>query len=287
MDWFPIALLCAFSLASADAFTKKYLADYRGRDLVLIRFGVPALLLMPLLWVEPLPPVPPAFWGWVGMLVPLELLGMLLYVKALQASPLHLSVPYLAFTPVFNILTGWLILGEQVSPGGAAGIVLVVLGTYLLNIGSVAAGGWRAPFRAVLDEPGSRLMLAVAAIYSVTSVMGKAAMAYATPTSFGAFYYVLIGGTVLIAFAVTRPRRLYAVIRRPAPTLLIGIMMGVMIVTHFLAIARVEVAYMISVKRTALLFGILYGALLFGERRLGLHLVAGGIMVAGVALILI
>ena len=41
-----------------------------------------------------------------------------------------------------------------------------------------------------------------------------------------------------------------------------------MVITHFLALARVEVAYMIAVKRTSLVFGVLYGALLFGERRL-------------------
>jgi drug/metabolite transporter (DMT)-like permease len=52
-----------------------------------------------------------------------------------------------------------------------------------------------------------------------------------------------------------------------------------------MAIARMEVAYMIAVKRTSLLFGILYGALLFGEKRLGLHLLAESFMVAGVALI--
>ena len=63
--------------------------------------------------------------------------------------------------------------------------------------------------------------------------------------------------------------------------------MAVMVVTHFLAIARVEVAYMIAVKRTSLLFGILYGALLFRERRLGQNMFAGALMVAGVALILL
>jgi drug/metabolite transporter (DMT)-like permease len=40
---------------------------------------------------------------------------------------------------------------------------------------------------------------------------------------------------------------------------------------------------MIAVKRTSLLFGMLYGAALFGERHLGRHLVAGFLMVAGVA----
>ena len=54
---------------------------------------------------------------------------------------------------------------------------------------------------------------------------------------------------------------------------------------HFLALQGVEVAYMIAVKRTSLLFGILYGALVFGERQLGTRLLAGGIMLGGVLLI--
>jgi drug/metabolite transporter (DMT)-like permease len=42
---------------------------------------------------------------------------------------------------------------------------------------------------------------------------------------------------------------------------------------------------MISVKRTSLLFGIVYGALLFGEEGLRRNLLAGSLMVGGVALI--
>lgn len=62
---------------------------------------------------------------------------------------------------------------------------------------------------------------------------------------------------------------------------------GFMVVTHFYAIAQIEVAYMISVKRTSLLFGIAYGALLFNEKRLVQHLAAGVLMVAGVFIIAI
>ena len=58
-----------------------------------------------------------------------------------------------------------------------------------------------------------------------------------------------------------------------------------MAITHFLALEQIETAYMIAVKRTSLLFGILYGAWLFKEQNLGLHIFAGGLMVAGVTLI--
>jgi drug/metabolite transporter (DMT)-like permease len=57
--------------------------------------------------------------------------------------------------------------------------------------------------------------------------------------------------------------------------------------THFYAIQQIEVAYMIAVKRTSLLFGMLYGVILFKEHTTWMQFVAGGIMVAGVFLIAI
>jgi hypothetical protein len=53
-----------------------------------------------------------------------------------------------------------------------------------------------------------------------------------------------------------------------------------------MALQQVEVAYMIAVKRTSLLFGILYGALLFREPGLRTRLPAGVLMLIGVATIL-
>ena len=130
-------------------------------------------------------------------------------------------------------------------------------------------------------------MLSVAAIYSVTSVAGKGAMQYATPQSFGPFYYVLIGFVMVIVTVFFQPAKLKVLTRRPVHTLFIGVLMVIMVVSHFLALALIEVAYMISVKRTSMLFGILLGALLFKERHLGQHFMAGALMVSGVGLILI
>jgi drug/metabolite transporter (DMT)-like permease len=65
----------------------------------------------------------------------------------------------------------------------------------------------------------------------------------------------------------------------------IGLFMAAMVVAHFYAIAHVEVAYMVAVKRTSLLFGMLYGAWLFGETGLRKNLAAGMFMVLGVLLI--
>lgn len=130
-------------------------------------------------------------------------------------------------------------------------------------------------------------MLTVAAIYSLTSVAGKGAMVYATPESFGALYFALIGSALAAGTALYQPANLRVLTHQPIKTLVVGGLMAIMIVTHFLALSLVEVAYMIAVKRTSLLFAILLGALMFKERHLAQHLGAGGLMVAGVTLILI
>lgn len=287
--WFFLSFLCAFSLASADALTKKFFPDYSGWQLLIVRFVVPGLLLLPVTFFHPLPSVPPVFWLWIVVLVPFELLAMWLYMLAIRDSPLHLTLPYLAFTPVFNVLTGFVILGETVSVTGFSGILLMVVGAYFLNLEKNRGSqeSWFAPFVVIIQTRGSRYMLGVAAIYSLTSVLSKRAMLYATPASFGPFYFTVLGGVVLGATLLLQPTALRTLICKGERLLLIGICMAVMIITHFLAIASVEVAYFLSLKRTSLLFGIAYGALLFKEAHLGRHLIGGILMVGGVALILI
>jgi drug/metabolite transporter (DMT)-like permease len=92
---------------------------------------------------------------------------------------------------VFSALTGFLFLGERISADGFAGILLVVLGAYLLNFEFADRGGLKAllaPVSAIIHHRGSRLMLSVAVIYSVTSVFGKGALQYA-PGEFRAFLF--------------------------------------------------------------------------------------------------
>jgi drug/metabolite transporter (DMT)-like permease len=288
MYWLLLTLLCAFSLASADAATKGWLSDYSARELALVRFFLAGLLLSPLLLLQPLPELPLEFWQWIAFLLPLEIIAILLYMRAIRDHPLSLTLPYLAFTPVFVILSGWLLLGEQVSLAGVNGILLVVGGAWLLNLEAATLKSWRGVYRpltAILRNPGSRMMLAVSFIYSLTSVGGKGAMQYMTPELFGPFYFSILGLATLALFTLQRPTIIRVLWRRPAVNFLVALLFAVMVITHFLALSEVEVAYMVAVKRSSLLFGILYGALLFRERGLGIHLVAGGLMVAGVAII--
>jgi drug/metabolite transporter (DMT)-like permease len=290
MNWLALTLLSAFALATADALSKRYLSHYRPGELVLVRFGVSGALLLPVLLWQPWPALSPAFWGWMAVSIPMELLAMWLYMQAIRTSPLSLTLPYLAFTPAFNTLTGYVVLGETVTWTGLSGILLVVLGAWLLNL-DAATNGTRlnmlAPFRAITRERGSRLMLIVAAIYSLTSVTSKGALLQANPAFFGPFYFVVLGAAAAVLFASRDVSSWRAPGKHPWAHLGIGIFMAAMVVTHFYAIEHIEVAYMIAVKRTSLLFGMLYGAWLFRETGLVKNLIAGALMVLGVYLIVV
>jgi drug/metabolite transporter (DMT)-like permease len=288
MHWISLTLLSAFFLATADTLSKRYLSHYRPGELVLVRFGVSGALLLPLLLWQPWPQLSPAFWGWMTASLPLELLAMWLYMQAIRESPLSLTLPYLAFTPAFNMLTGYLLLDETVSWTGFSGILLIVLGAWLLNLETTQNGtglNLLAPFRAITRERGSRLMLMVAAIYSLTSVTSKGALLHANPGFFGPFYFVLLGSASVLVFASRDVSSWRAMGKHPWVHLGVGAFMAGMVITHFYAIAHIEVAYMLAVKRTSLLFGILYGAWLFGESGLKKNLAAGLLMVLGVYLI--
>jgi drug/metabolite transporter (DMT)-like permease len=273
MHWLGLTLLSAFCLATADALTKRYLSHYRPSELVLVRFAVAGVLLLPLLFLQTWPALPLPFWGWVAALLPLEILAMWLYMRAISECPLSLTLPYLAFTPVFNIVTG---------------ILLVVCGAWLLNLDAARTGrrlDMLAPFYAIARERGSRLMLGTAALYSLTSVLGKGALQYVSPMFFGPFYFALLALVATTLFASRELRSWSAAGRNVRVHLLVGLFMAGMVLAHFYAIENIEVAYMIAVKRTSMLFGLLYGAWLFGETGLARNLLAALLMVAGVYLI--
>ncbi|MGE5800442.1 MAG: EamA family transporter, partial [Syntrophaceae bacterium] len=225
------------------------------------------------------------FWLAIAAALPLELAAFFLYMRALKLSPLSLSLPFLAFTPAFMILTGRFILGESIRPGGALGILLIVFGAYILNLSKMKSG-LLGPIRAVIREPGSWIMLLVSFIYSLTAPIGKVAILHSNPWFFAAVYNLVLSVVIVSLWPVAAGGAgARGIFGRPVPMLLIGLMAAVENLAHMMAIAQVEAAYMIAVKRLSLLFGVLYGAWWFGEQNIRERLAGAAIMIIGVFLI--
>ncbi|NIR16996.1 MAG: EamA family transporter, partial [Desulfobacterales bacterium] len=113
--------------------------------------------------------------------------------------------------------------------------------------------------------------------------LGKVAVEHSSPVFFGFFYPLVL--TIILTPAIIYKGQLRQAFSRPATFIPIGALTAIMIITHFVAISMTDVAYMISVKRTSLLFSVLYGHFLFGEEDITQRLLGSSIMVMGVILI--
>jgi len=60
-----------------------------------------------------------------------------------------------------------------------------------------------------------------------------------------------------------------------------GIIYSIMVMTHMSAMKLTKVAYMVSVKRSSLLIGVLFGYLFFRERGLRERFLGAALMFAG------
>jgi drug/metabolite transporter (DMT)-like permease len=282
--WIIYSLLTAFFLATSDALTKKALASRDEYFVAWARllFALP-LLLTSLIFIE-IPPLNKTFWTATLCAVPLEIASIILYTRALKVSPISLTMPFLALTPLFLIVISYFIAGEKISSSGGMGIFLMAAGSYMLNLHKIRHS-FLEPVRAVLKEKGCILMIAVAFIYSMTSSLGKVAISNSSPVFFGSFYFTLIA-ILFTPIALVKNRGKVRITRKDImPLSAIGITQSLMIILHMTAMSMTKVAYMISVKRTSLLFSIIYGYLVFKEEKIAEKALGAVIMLIGFVLI--
>jgi drug/metabolite transporter (DMT)-like permease len=287
MNWFVLSLACAYFMSTSELFSKLLMRENdewtTGSAMVLVSLP----LLIPLLIKRDSLPVSWDLIALVAILIPFEVLAYYIYLSAIRIASLSLSVPYLSFTPVFTILTAALVLQERISFQGFLGILMVTIGAYVLNLERFVHHPL-APFTAIFKSPGSRRMLLVALIWSLTSTLGKKGVQLSDPVFFGVFYTLSVS-VPMVAIAGWRIKRHAATVnlkgRNSIWLLLGGLVTALATMTHFHAIKLVPVSYMIAVKRTSLIFSVLYGGLIFKEERIGLRLVGSGIMVSGAVIL--
>ncbi|HMA84608.1 MAG TPA: DMT family transporter [Desulfosalsimonadaceae bacterium] len=284
MTWFIFALLTALAVASQDAWVKKWFSHLTAYEM----FVYPLAYALPLTAITlvfvPIPDLDKVFWASFLASIPLNAVPFVLYMKAIKASPLSLTLPYLAFTPVFMIATGYVFLGEMPDHWGILGIAAVCIGSYVLNIQSGQRSVWD-PFRAMGRETGSRIMLLVAFIFSFSAVIGKLAILHSSVMFFQMAFFTVL--SLILLLMGMRTISVKKICRMPVKGAIAGILLYCHILFHGYAISLAKAAYMISVKRLSILFGVIYGGMVFGEDNIFIRFAGAFLMFLGTALILL
>lgn len=287
--WAVFAAAAALFAALERTLMKGAVDVASDRVIVFTRYAVAAVIAMVMLLFVKIPTVRPGFYpsAFLGCLA--DVTAIVFMSRALRFSSMSRVVPLLSFTPVFLLLTGFLILGELPSLIGILGVIIVVFGSYLFHVESSHQSLWQ-PFRLMFRDKGARYMTGTAAGFSLAIPFFKNAILHSSALfTLGvtlSFSTLLLLGYHLIF----RRRSLRDLLPgKPARKILVGLGVTVFCVALSVNLAFLNglVSYVISIKRLSILLNIVIGFLFFKEQGLVRNLSAGGIMLLGALIILL
>lgn len=197
----------------------------------------------------------------------LNIVANLCFFRAVTVSPLSLTVPLLAFVPVFTTIAANPILGELPGVQQIAGIGVVVLGALTLNAGAAKDRNPLAFAKALLSERGSVPMLVTALCWSLTIVVDKLATEHAGFGIHGAVLNAGLGTFGLLLLASRRQLGELKAIRSAWKPWLFAIAMGALgLGAQLVAVQHLFAALVEAGKRAiGVTMSVVVGRFVFGE----------------------
>jgi len=286
MPWLYFALLAALSESLKDLCSKHGLRAVSPQLAALGASATPIpFLLAILLLTDSVPTLGPRYLLALLLGGILNVLALFQFMRALQASDLSLAIPFVSFTPIFLLITSPLLVDELPTGQDVAGILCIVAGAYSLQAQSTHQG-WLAPFQAMISQPGPRRMLSVALIYSVSSNFDKIGVQNSSPL----FWSLSITTVMTMGFIF-----LFRLMARPTITapftpilgilLAIGLFQTLGLYFHNTALSVGAVPSVIAIKRTSILFAVLWGMIFLKEPQGKERLAGAALMVIGIGIL--
>jgi len=216
--------------------------------------------------------------------------AFLLVMTGLKYNDLSNSLPLLVFTPAIVAVLAFFILSERISTLEIGGMVLLLAGTYFLQLKK--GGGWFSPFLFVKHNKAQWYILGAIALFSTTSILDKTLLSgyHLPPEAFlplQQLFYTLI---FLVLFLFRKGK--YQPIQQQFNNtwrlvLAVAIFAVIYRYSHILAVKAGSVALVLSIKRTSVFFATVFGGRYFREQNIVRRSIAVLVMVAGTIMIIL
>ncbi len=286
MVWFIFAILGALLSATYYASIKRLLRDINQYVLASGAFLSCFLILFLISIIKGLPEIGPAFYTSVLITVTINIIGVILFYKALKITDLSLAMPMIAFIPLFLILTSFIFLKEAPTVFGAVGISLVVIGSYVLNLNKNKAH-FLDPFKEILRNKGAFYILIIAFLFSISVNFDKLVVLNSDPIFGSSMIYLLLGLSFLGISSIKNRDTKIIYKKNLLKFFLLGVILALVAITINIAYTMQIASYVISLKRLSILFSVFYGGLIFKEKHILKRGLAALIMLAGAILIIL
>lgn len=273
LAWTAFDLVRKLLVGKVDAIPLVFLLTALQVPLFVLWAGYDGVLTMPTA----------AYWTPALGSVALNLVANALFIKAIQVSPLSLTIPLLSLTPAFATLVAIPLLGQHPTGKQLLGIGLVVVGALALNL----AGSAGIPL-ARRFEPGALMMIGVALLWSLTPPFDRLAMDRASPQLHGVVLSLGVAlGLGLVLAVQGRLGTVRPALAFPGLVVISILTSAVALALQLASLAVASVAVIETTKRGLGNFAsVIVGAAFFDEHVPLARWLAVAVMVAGVALIL-
>jgi drug/metabolite transporter (DMT)-like permease len=286
MTWLVLAILTAFFESLKDVFSKKSLKFLDEYLVACVGMLVAAIVLLPILAVVGIPKLGPNFWMAMAIGGSLNVVAYTLYVKAIRIADLSLTSPLSTLTPLFLLITSPLIVQEVPTVWDGVGVFLIVIGSYVLNLRS-SSSGFFGPMRSIFRNKGTRMMVVVAFIWSITSTFDKVGVMNSSPIFWAIVLFAFIGLGILPLVILKSDNPIQGIRSHWKLLLAAGVANGIGVGCQMVAVGMVAVTQVIAVKRLSALISVGFGYFLFGEKGIRERLLGAAIMVGGVVVMAI
>jgi len=220
-------------------------------------------------------------------------IGALCYVlyhllngRAYQTGDLSVVYPLSQSSMIYVPIWGMLLLGERFSIQGVAGILLVIFGSFIVQMQRISLAELARPFRD-LKSPAVRAALLAGFIYSIGSIAEKNGVRHYSPLYFT--YFLVFSMLLLMSFNLLRPkyRSLVAEEFREnwRPILCSGPVVMASFLTFRYGLNLAPVGYAVPVRQVSIMIGVIIGIIFLRESFGRIRLASALIIVTGAVLI--
>jgi drug/metabolite transporter (DMT)-like permease len=228
-----------------------------------------------------------------GPVLPLALAGgffFSIYHMCLTASyeqaDVSLAYPLTTTGPLYIPLWAYLFLDERLSLLGMAGILVVFLGAYILQMRELSWTGLSFPLRNI-RLPGVLLAISAGVFYSVGAIVDKQGVTVADVFVYTYYLDIALFLFLLSNALLTNSRNKFLEeIRTHWPRgIAAGFILLLSFTTYRVGLQMAKVSYATSVRQVSAIAGVVGGILLFQERFGRIRLFGAALIVLGIACI--
>lgn len=215
-----------------------------------------------------------------------EALYFLSLGRAYELGDLSVVYPLARSSPLFLFVLAVVFLGEEVSLWGVAGILLVVLGVYMIHLEGFSVGEFLRPIKSLRGQ-ASQFALLTALCTSIYSLVDKLGVTAVAPLAYAFWLDVFIIAflTPVVVWkwgwgAVAAEWRGSSV-----KVVISGFLMRFGYILVLLAMALAQVSYILAVRQLSIVLGVVFGVGLLGERYGKVRLLSSIIIFTGVLIL--